>query len=1332
MKKIITTISVICVISGLAFSQWLNVEESSITLAPGESITVNVTANGSELLPGNYELPLTITTNDPQLEMVQLPATATIYTKPKIAVVTDVPNDQGGAVFVEFYRCFYDDTPLNADRTPELYTVEMNEGNGWIAVQSLSAYGENSYTALVPTTIDSSATGDGLLNFRVIAAMEEGNWVSDIVQGYSVDNIVPEAPQNLLATTSHQKVNLTWDYPIADDYQYTEIYRNDELVGTTITDSFTDETVTPNTEYEYSVRHLDANNNAGENTILTTRTLSWSIAIDGVMGEINTEFVLGVSEDGSTGFDDGNDIPQPPNPPTDFVNIFTHHPEWEFVLGDKFIQDVMGDIDLADTMQVWEVHLFSDNDGDVVVDFDFSDEVPELPAFIYDEELTYKLPLTDEMTHIFTLSANTESVFYLAIGDNTPPVNAVTYPNGLEFIRSGEEASFTFDATDGYTYENMISMSYDGIEYEEIGLTTDNFIAFTPEHTLSNSCYIKVVTTDFAGNFIEDVSDYEFTVVGDVQTHSLPLGWSLFSSPISFENTLTEQIADDYANTFYAFEWVNGGYSVPTDVLAGDGVWLGFVEDVSFTLSGVPYLESQTTTYSVGWNLVSNPLVRDITKDSLLVSYDGVDYSFFDAVDNSIIIAPLYSYSNGEFTDNDVVQHFDAYWLGVLQNGVDITYAPHEVSAELARTNRDLAWSINCNASMGDSYSGLTVGVADDAVNELDNYDYPSPPMPPANFVNIYTSHPDWEHALGNEFSQDIFANTDISNNMQVWEVHLFSDNDGDVVVDFDFSDEVPELPAFIYDEELTYKLPLTDEMTHIFTLSANTESVFYLAIGDNTPPVNAVTYPNGLEFIRSGEEASFTFDATDGYTYENMISMSYDGIEYEEIGLTTDNFIAFTPEHILSNSCYIKVVTTDFAGNFIEDVSDYEFTVVGGELTHTAETGWILGGSPLSFENTIAEQLSDDTESLFYTYLWENGGYAPVETFEEGYGIWLGFVDNFDFDISGEPYTEPQSIEYPQGWSIISNPLVRDIDITMLSFTVVDETMSYGDAILNGWITEPVYGYDMSDYYPAETLELWSAYWLGVLVEGLTVNYTPHEAQDIREISVREYDWQLTLNNLTIAGEETSSANWDIQDYPLAPIPPASDYIDVAITHPEWEFVLGDRFMSDIRPITTWDEIQEYTLTFTGSGDLPLTWVYENIPETEDIIFTYGDTDYNLRELDELTISIDGYGVGLLRIGQVLSSTEFHIPTEYALNSAYPNPFNPTTTIGYSVPAPSSLLLAIYNINGQLVETLVNTQMEAGYHTIEWDADNQPSGLYFVRMVAGNFVSTQKVLLLK
>ena len=122
-------------------------------------------------------------------------------------------------------------------------------------------------------------------------------------------------------------------------------------------------------------------------------------------------------------------------------------------------------------------------------------------------------------------------------------------------------------------------------------------------------------------------------------------------------------------------------------------------------------------------------------------------------------------------------------------------------------------------------------------------------------------------------------------------------------------------------------------------------------------------------------------------------------------------------------------------------------------------------------------------------------------------------------------------------------------------------------------------------------------------------------------------------------------------------------------------------------------------------------------------------ETNTEIEVLDNLTFEINGI------IGNDIDPILLRavvIPDEYSLSQNYPNPFNPSTTISYQLPAPGSVLLAIYNVNGQLIEELVSSMQEAGYHQITWNADNQPSGLYFVRMTAGEDVSTQKMLLLK
>ena len=88
-------------------------------------------------------------------------------------------------------------------------------------------------------------------------------------------------------------------------------------------------------------------------------------------------------------------------------------------------------------------------------------------------------------------------------------------------------------------------------------------------------------------------------------------------------------------------------------------------------------------------------------------------------------------------------------------------------------------------------------------------------------------------------------------------------------------------------------------------------------------------------------------------------------------------------------------------------------------------------------------------------------------------------------------------------------------------------------------------------------------------------------------------------------------------------------------------------------------------------------------------------------------------------------------IPDAYSLSLNYPNPFNPSTTIRYDLPKAANVSLRIYNTLGQVVATLVDGRKEAGYYQVTWNA-NVPSGIYFYRLQAGNFVETKKMILLR
>jgi hypothetical protein len=89
-------------------------------------------------------------------------------------------------------------------------------------------------------------------------------------------------------------------------------------------------------------------------------------------------------------------------------------------------------------------------------------------------------------------------------------------------------------------------------------------------------------------------------------------------------------------------------------------------------------------------------------------------------------------------------------------------------------------------------------------------------------------------------------------------------------------------------------------------------------------------------------------------------------------------------------------------------------------------------------------------------------------------------------------------------------------------------------------------------------------------------------------------------------------------------------------------------------------------------------------------------------------------------------------LPYRFALNQNYPNPFNPSTTIEYSLARQVQHTLKVYNLRGALVTTLVNDVRPAGNYSVTWNANNFASGLYFLRLDAGDFQKTRKMIILK
>ncbi len=89
-------------------------------------------------------------------------------------------------------------------------------------------------------------------------------------------------------------------------------------------------------------------------------------------------------------------------------------------------------------------------------------------------------------------------------------------------------------------------------------------------------------------------------------------------------------------------------------------------------------------------------------------------------------------------------------------------------------------------------------------------------------------------------------------------------------------------------------------------------------------------------------------------------------------------------------------------------------------------------------------------------------------------------------------------------------------------------------------------------------------------------------------------------------------------------------------------------------------------------------------------------------------------------------------VPNEFSVAQNYPNPFNPTTVISFALPKEAHVIVSVFNALGQMVEELVNSNRNAGLHSVSFDASSLTTGIYFYTVNAGEFVSTKKMLLVK
>jgi len=379
----------------------------------------------------------------------------------------------------------------------------------------------------------------------------------------------------------------------------------------------------------------------------------------------------------------------------------------------------------------------------------------------------------------------------------------------------------------------------------------------------------------------------------------------------------------------------------------------------------------------------------------------------------------------------------------------------------------------------------------------------------------------------------------------------------------------------------------------------------------------------------------------------------------------------------------------------------------------------------------------------------WENSEFPNCGDVIPGRGFFLIVKQAglyFDAGPGGTvPTAAPFAINLNEGWNLIGNPYnyaVPMIGVSLESGDPVDMRNFVGSwAALSGASSlEPFNGYLVAANSDDDRL----------LIDPVGAQNKVMPASDpppLWAVGIEARTGAALDNDNTAAVYEKADTDWDRLDRPEPPV--IGDYVTVSFPHPEWETPFP-AYCRDARPVDaesggqSWDlEVRtnvegRVELTFSGVESVPAdhqVWLRDellliNVDLREMDTYTFVGASSGSPHALKLVVGDADY------IAEALPAEEA-IPRQVTLFANFPNPFNPLTTIRYGLPRDGRVKLGIYDLRGRLVATLVDEDRPAGYHAAVWEGDDHAgrrvsSGVYLYRLVTGDAMKTQKMLLMK
>lgn len=265
-----------------------------------------------------------------------------------------------------------------------------------------------------------------------------------------------------------------------------------------------------------------------------------------------------------------------------------------------------------------------------------------------------------------------------------------------------------------------------------------------------------------------------------------------------------------------------------------------------------------------------------------------------------------------------------------------------------------------------------------------------------------------------------------------------------------------------------------------------------------------------------------------------------------------------------------------------------------------------------------------------------------------------------------------------------------------------------------------------------------------GTYTQAGTSNSRPYFTYSIYRLEYRDggsgIEWEIWDTN-------ESNSSWEVKYYNLssAMTPPSTGWqVDVASpAAPTVNYVLPVELTSFTANVKRgYIELNWQTATEANNYGFNIERIQYDDNKWGKIIFIQGHGNSNSPKyytFIDKPLGGNEFKYRLKQIdfdGQVEYSPEIevslNVPADFSVQQNFPNPFNPTTKIEYSIPSNDNVQIKVFNVLGMEVATLLNEHRQAGKQSVEFNASNLSSGIYFYKIVSGNYSDIKKMILLR